>query len=198
MIEFVVAFVLGVVSVFSPCVLPVVPLLFAASRGKVIDLVLIGLGLLLNMTIVGIFAGVISLTVFRYVAYAFMFFFGLLLILNRPEIYGFSARLSSKLAVFTTKTSSFLLGFLLAFIWLPCIAPFIGVAISQAILSSPKYSPVIMLLYGIGMITSMALVLMAAKIAGRKLTIKPEIQDKMNRIAGILIMLYLVYFIARV
>ncbi len=197
MIEFIIAFILGLVSIFSPCVLPVVPLIFAASRGKVLDLLLVGAGLLFNMTLVGMLAGTVSLTIFRYIAYGFMFFFGVLLIFNRPEIYRILARISSKFSVLVTKTSSFLLGFFLAFIWLPCIAPFIGVAFSQAILSSPRYSLIIMLFYGIGMITGMSLVLVAAKIAGRKLTIRSEIQDKMNRIAGILIIVYLLYFILR-
>jgi cytochrome c-type biogenesis protein len=191
MYDLAVAFILGVLSVISPCVLPVLPLIFAGSRGHVLNTVMIVAGLMLNLSILGFISGLVSFTPLKNLAYIFMIGFALLLIFDESDklLSGFASRASSK-ANALASGSSFLFGFLLAFIWLPCITPFLGIAISQAALTDPVSGVVITFFYGIGMLISITAVLLAGKKALRL----RESSLKLRRAAGVLIILYVLMF----
>ncbi|WP_456468125.1 cytochrome c biogenesis CcdA family protein, partial [Archaeoglobus sp.] len=157
MLEILMAFALGIISVFSPCILPVIPLIFAGSRGKALNAALIVLGLTVSMFVAGFVVSLVSISAVKVVAYSFMLIFALSLLSEKLEL-----RLSSVLSVLMSKFSrdlstvpSFVFGFLLAFIWLPCIVPFAGIAISQTLISE---NPYIMLFYGLGMALAISFV----------------------------------------
>ncbi len=183
------AFILGLLSIFSPCVLPVIPLIFAGSRGKAVNAVLVVAGLITNTILAGLLASLFF--TLKIVAYIFMFFFSLVLLSEefneKLEIY-LSAHLSRLLRVGATSAlPSFVFGFLLAFIWLPCIIPFAGIALAQTALLG---DPLIMVFYGLGMALAIAIVVkLGEKIAVRDF-------KKVKKVAGVLILLYLAYFVA--
>ena len=183
------AFALGMAAIISPCVLPVIPLVFAASRGNVVNVVLIFLGMLLNMAVIGFAAS--AFLELKYAAYAFMTFFAIALLSERVE-----EKLSSAASILASRFSavnrapSFIFGFFLAFVWLPCIAPFMGVAVSQAMLTPHKAMP-IMLSYGFGMLASISIIL----IAGKRLVSKLSVRSKyLNKFAGVAVIVYVIYF----
>ncbi len=193
MIEFATAFALGILSVLSPCVLPVVPLIFAASRGSAANALLIMFGLLLNMLVIGIISGTISLTSFRFLAYAFMAFFALTLISDTLRAkFTAAISLASNRVALINRGSSLIFGFILAFVWLPCIAPFMGIAVSQALLSDPETAPFIMLFYGAGMSAAMVAVLGFGSKIIEKVGVHGE---KLSKVAGFVVILYLIYFV---
>ncbi|WP_202320715.1 cytochrome c biogenesis CcdA family protein [Archaeoglobus neptunius] len=186
MFELVMAFALGVVSVFSPCVLPIIPLIFAGSRGKPLNAALIVIGLTLSMVLAGmVFSAVSGL---RVVAYVFMLLFAVSLLSEDVELKLSSlvSRLTSKFSKNLSTVPSFLFGFLLAFVWLPCILPFAGIALSQALISG---NPYVMLSYGLGMSLTISIIFKAGErfVVSNFRTVK--------RVAGILVLLYLAYFI---
>ncbi len=188
MLEILMAFALGIISVFSPCILPVIPLIFAGSRGKALNAALIVLGLTVSMFVAGFVVSLVSISAVKVVAYSFMLIFALSLLSEKLEL-----RLSSVLSVLTSKFSrdlstvpSFVFGFLLAFIWLPCIVPFAGIAISQTLISE---NPYIMLFYGLGMALAISFVFKL----GERIVVSNFTTVK--RVAGVLVLLYLLYFL---
>jgi len=74
---------------------------------------------------------------------------------------------------------------LLAFLWLPCILPFAGIAISQTLLSE---NPLVMLSYGLGMAVTIAAVFKM----GEKF-VKANFQ-LIRKVTGAIVLLYLAYF----
>jgi len=160
------AFLAGVLSTLSPCVLPLLPIILgaAASRHRFGPLAL-GLGLAGTFTIVGLFVATIGFSlgldadVFRTAAAALMILIGAVLIVPlldqhiaavaRPvsrwaERYlaGFSASgLKGQLGV----------GVLLGMVWSPCVGPTLGAA--SLLASQAKDLPRVgatMLLFGLG------------------------------------------------
>ena len=183
MLEFLIAFILGVLSIVSPCVLPIVPLIFAGSRGKAVNAVMIVVGLISSAILAGT---VVSLLPFKILAYVIIFLFSILLISEKFEMYltaHFPIRMRSVSAL-----PSFIFGFLLAFLWLPCIAPFAGIALAQSILAGP----LVMAFYGMGMAAGIGLALKLGENLVRRIITKKF--DVVRKVAGIVILIYLAYF----
>jgi len=180
------AFAFGVVSVFSPCILPVIPLIFAGSRGRARDAFLIVAGLTFSMLITGYTASLFFGGIFRILAMFFLLIFSLVLLSEDLEmkLSAIISRLTSKASTKIQSLPSFLFGMFLAFLWLPCILPFAGIAISQTLLSE---NPFVMLSYGVGM----ALTIAAVFKAGEKFVIK---FNAIKRVAGLIVLAYLFYF----
>ena len=190
MFQIITAFLLGVVSIISPCVLPAIPLLVAASMGKIRNLALLFLGMVLNMILLGILSGFLALTPLRFLAYAFMAIFALILLSEKVESLSlkFSSKISNK-AYRVSSGSSFLFGFFLAYIWFPCISPFFGLALSTAMLTDPSMGLIVMLSYSAGIMFSIALVLGV----GRRI-FKIKIRAPVKKLTGALILVYLILF----
>uniref|UniRef100_A0A7C3MB67 Uncharacterized protein n=1 Tax=Archaeoglobus fulgidus TaxID=2234 RepID=A0A7C3MB67_ARCFL len=186
MLELLMAFILGILSVFSPCILPVIPLIFAGSRGRALDAFLIVLGLTFSMLIAGCIAS-LFFGMFRIAAVLFLLIFAAVLLSDELEerVSLLASRITSRFSWKVQTLPSFLFGMFLAFLWLPCILPFAGIAISQTLLSE---NPLVMLSYGLGM----ALTVGAVFKAGEKFV---KVNFKlMRRIAGITVLIYLFYF----
>jgi cytochrome c-type biogenesis protein len=138
----VLAFAAGLVSILSPCVLPIVPIVLgaAAAEQKWGPLALAA-GLALSFVVIGLFVATIGYAigldpdVFRYLAAALMLGVGAVLLLPR-----FQARLamaSGPIANWTDqrfgdaaggRAGQFGLGLLLGAVWSPCVGPTLGAA----------------------------------------------------------------------
>lgn len=186
MLELLTAFALGILSVFSPCVLPVVPLIFAGSRGKALDAFLIVAGLTISMLILGYTAS-LFFGFFRVIAMLFLLIFAVILLSDEldEKVSIFASRMTSGLSWKIQTLPSFFFGMLLTFLWLPCILPFAGIAISQTLLSE---NPFVMLSYGLGM----ALTIAAVFKMGEKF-VKANFQ-LIRKVTGAIVLLYLAYF----
>lgn len=139
------AFLAGVLSVLSPCVLPVLPLVLAPARGKGI-LALIA-GVVLSFVALGLFVASVGFAigldggVFRDLAAIVLALFGVILLSARLQArfataaegaVGGAGRLLSRRAPPGSEPGGaggqFFLGLLLGAVWSPCVGPTLGTA----------------------------------------------------------------------
>ena len=182
MLLFLLAYAGGVLTILSPCILPVLPFVFARSDQPFVRS---GLPLLLGMAIT--FAGVATLAAVgggwavqanawgRYAAIVMLALFGLTLLfprlsdaLTRPLV-ALGSRLSESAADKTRQGSavlpSFLLGVATGLLWAPCAGPILGLVLTGAALEGASAETSLLLLsYAAGAATSLGVALL---IGGR-------------------------------
>ncbi|MCK1793589.1 cytochrome c biogenesis CcdA family protein, partial [Pseudomonas violetae] len=158
-----IAFLGGILTVLSPCILPVVPFLFAGvDRSRSSILLTLG-GMVLTFALVASLAVVSSEWVIqanntgRHVALAVMALFALSLISAR--IGGWLARpfvlLGNRLDPETRKMSgplgSIMIGVATGLLWAPCAGPILGVILTGAMLQGANAGTSLLLVaYGLG------------------------------------------------
>ena len=182
MLLFLVSYLGGVLTILSPCILPVLPFVFARADQPFIKS---GLPLLLGMAIT--FAGVATLAAVgggwavqanqygRFAAIVLLAFFGVTLLfpeladrLTRPLV-AVGDRLSQSASEGARSGSSvapsFLLGVATGLLWAPCAGPILGLVLTGAALQGANVQTSLLLLaYAAGAATSLALALL---IGGR-------------------------------
>jgi cytochrome c biogenesis protein CcdA/thiol-disulfide isomerase/thioredoxin len=182
MILFVVSYLGGMLTILSPCILPVLPFVFAKANQPFIKS---SLPLLIGMALT--FAGIASLAAVgggwavqvnqygRFAAIVLLAFFGISLLfpeladrLTRPLV-ALGARLSQSAADKTKPGSSivpsFLLGIATGLLWAPCAGPILGLVLTGAALQGVSVPTSLLLLgYAAGAATSLAFALL---IGGR-------------------------------
>jgi cytochrome c biogenesis protein CcdA/thiol-disulfide isomerase/thioredoxin len=182
MLLFAVAYLGGVLTILSPCILPVLPFVFARADQPFVKS---GLPLLLGMAIT--FAAVATLAAVgggwavqanhwgRLAAILLLAFFGVTLLfpsmadrLTRPLV-ALGSRLSQSASDGTRAGSSFgpsfLLGIATGLLWAPCAGPILGLLLTGAALQGANVQTSFLLLaYAAGAATSLAVALL---IGGR-------------------------------
>ena len=173
MLLFLLAYLGGILTILSPCILPVLPFVFARGDKPFVSN---GLPLLAGMAIT--FAGVATLaaiggewagtanSVGRGIALALFAGFALLLIfpslserVMRPLV-GWGQRLSER-ADRGGIGSSALLGVATGLLWAPCAGPILGIILTGAALSGASATTAgLLLAYALGAATSLALALL--------------------------------------
>ena len=137
------AFLAGIFSILSPCVLPLVPLVLGAavSEHRLGPAALAG-GLALSFTSVGLFVATIGFAagidagIFRMVAAILMSILGIVLIVPRFQAqFALAAGpvgnwAEQRLGGFSTAgiSGQFVVGLLLGVVWAPCVGPTLGAA----------------------------------------------------------------------
>ncbi|MBV1700647.1 MAG: sulfite exporter TauE/SafE family protein [Hyphomicrobiales bacterium] len=142
-ISILLAFGAGILSILSPCVLPLLPLILASSMTKArYGLLALAAGLSLSFTLIGLFVGVIGFSIgldqgaFRDVAAGLMVIVGLVLAVPwlQTRFTAFASPLSNWAEQkFGGRTGSGIagqlgLGVLLGAVWSPCAGPTLGAA----------------------------------------------------------------------
>jgi cytochrome c biogenesis protein CcdA/thiol-disulfide isomerase/thioredoxin len=178
MILFAISYLGGVLTILSPCILPVLPFIFARADQPFIKN---GLPLLLGMAVT--FAAVATLAAIgggwavqanqygRLAALALLALFGVTLVfpeladrLTRPLV-AFGARLSQSADEQAQSGSSFasslLLGVATGLLWAPCAGPILGLVLTGAALQGANVQTSLLLLaYAAGAATSLGLALL--------------------------------------
>jgi cytochrome c biogenesis protein CcdA len=137
------AFLAGLLSTLSPCVLPLLPIVLAAAAGehKLGPLALAG-GVALSFVAIGMFVATIGFSAgldagaFRVLGGLIMIAIGLVLAVPQIEVRFATAAApisnwtDSRFGGFATAglTGQFLLGLLLGTVWSPCVGPTLGAA----------------------------------------------------------------------
>ena len=176
------AYIAGVLSILSPCVWPLVPIVMtsAAGKGRLGPLCL-ALGLSTAFALAGSILTFVLLNVglnpdaFRWFAAALLVLVGLTLII-KPLADWLSLRLSSlssRLNIGNHEANSsvgqFGVGLLLGLVWLPCVGPTLGAAIALASMGQDMgMAFIVMFTFGLG--TASALI--AAAVISAKLLSK--------------------------
>ena len=196
------AYLGGVLTILSPCILPVLPFVFARGDKPFLTN---GLPLLIGMAVT--FAGVASLAAVggeaalqanewgRWIALALFATFGLMLLL--PSLAERAMRplvnLGNRLSGDGSKGgigSSVLLGAATGLLWAPCAGPILGIILTGAALSGASTTTLFLLLaYALGAATSLALALL---VGGRVFaTMKRSIGagERVRRALGLFILI---------
>ena len=175
MLIFVLAYLGGVLTIFSPCVLPVLPFIFArpdqSFRRSGLPILL---GMAATFTVLASLAAVggawlIALTQYgRYAAMLLLLLMGLALVfpalserMMRPFV-AFGGRLQQRADRQASLKGSLLLGVAVGFLWAPCAGPILGLVLAGAALNGANlYSALLLLVFAAGAATSLAVALLA-------------------------------------
>ncbi len=192
------AWLAGVLSILSPCVWPLVPIVMvsAAGKGRWGPLFL-ALGLSTAFALAGGILTFVLLNLglnpdaFRWLASVFLVLIGLILIIKplsewvSLQLSLFSSRFSLADKDSSSAVGQFGVGVLLGLVWLPCVGPTLGAAIALASVGQDM-GMASLTLFSFGMGTAMALV--AAAIISNKLlsTWQPGLLQNVARIKFVL------------
>ena len=197
------AYVAGVLSILSPCVWPLVPIVMssAASQGKW-GSVYLALGLSLAFALAGSLLAYVFLAIglnpdaLRLLAALLLLLIGAILIFA-PLADWVSlklSRLSGRLNLGSPESASALgqfgVGLLLGLVWLPCVGPTLGAAIALASMGQNMIMAfVVMFTFGIGTVSA----LMLAALASDRLLnrLRPGIMNNVGqgkKLLGILLL----------
>ncbi|MDK1373796.1 MULTISPECIES: cytochrome c biogenesis protein DipZ [unclassified Sinorhizobium] len=176
MILFIIAYVAGVLTIVSPCILPVLPFVFSRAGQPFATSVL---PMLIGKVVT--FAGVATLAALggdwavqaneagRYVAIAMLAVFGVMLlspqvaaVVTRPVV-ALGNRLSQRaVGQKTSVGASLLLGVATGLLWAPCAGPILGLVLTGAALHGANVATTFLLTaYAAGAATSLALAVLA-------------------------------------
>ncbi|MBB3238906.1 cytochrome c biogenesis protein CcdA/thiol-disulfide isomerase/thioredoxin [Pseudomonas sp. Tn43] len=183
---FLIAFLGGILTVLSPCILPVVPFLFAGAKRTRSSILLTLGGMALTFALISSLAVVSSDWVVqasntgRHVALIVMVLFALSLISARMG--GWLARpfvlLGNRLDPDTRKMSgpsgSVMIGVATGLLWAPCAGPILGVILTGAMLQGANAQTSLLLVaYGLGSALSLGTLIFAGR--GLVNRLKPSI-----------------------
>ena len=202
MLLFLLAYLGGILTILSPCILPVLPFVFARADRPFLRN---GLPLLAGMALT--FAGVATLaavggelavtanSVGRSIALALLAAFAMLLVFPslaeramRPLV-GLGERLSSKGGE-DRIGGSLLLGVATGLLWAPCAGPILGIILTGAALSGTSSTTTgLLLAYSLGAATSLALALVVGGKVFAAMKRSIGAGEGVRRVLGVLILI---------
>lgn len=178
------AFLAGVITVLSPCILPILPIILTSSIGGVntgksrpIGVVA---GFIFSFTFFTLFLSTIvrlsgiPAETLRFVSVIVIAGFGISLLI--PQFQVFVERLFSKLAAFIPSSQGrtgfgggLLIGFSIGLLWTPCVGPILASVISLAITGTVTFDAfLITLAYSLGTAIPMFLIMLGGQNALRR------------------------------
>lgn len=175
MLIFILAYLGGLLTIFSPCVLPVLPFIFSRSgqafRSNGLPILL---GMAATFTVLASLAAVggarlVAVNQYgRYAAMGLLLLLGLALIfpalsdrLMRPFV-ALGGRLQQRADSQSNLKGNLLLGVAVGFLWAPCAGPILGLVLAGAALQGANwYSALLLAVFAAGAATSLALALLA-------------------------------------
>jgi cytochrome c biogenesis protein CcdA/thiol-disulfide isomerase/thioredoxin len=198
---YLIAFLGGLLTVLSPCILPVVPFLFAgAQRSRTSILLTLG-GMALTFALISSLAVVSSEWVIqasnsgRYVALIVMSVFALSLIsarigdwLTRPFVM-LGNRLDPDIRNKTGPMGSVMLGVATGLLWAPCAGPILGVILTGAMLQGANAQTSLLLLaYGAGSALSLGTLIFTGRGLVNRLKLSIPFTGWLRRGAGVAVL----------
>ncbi|MGE8154804.1 cytochrome c biogenesis protein DipZ [Pseudomonas vancouverensis] len=198
---FLIAFLGGILTVLSPCILPVVPFLFAGANRSRASILLTLTGMVLTFALVSSLAVVSSAWVIqasntgRHVALIVMVLFALSLIsarvgdwLARPFVL-----LGNRLDPGSQKNSgalaSIMIGVATGLLWAPCAGPILGVILTSAMLQGANAGTSLLLVaYGAGSALSLGTLIFAGRGLVNRLKPSIPVTGWLRRGAGVAVL----------
>lgn len=191
------SFLAGIVSVLSPCVLPLLPVILAYSAGKgVFRPLFIVTGLSLSFTMMGIMASAFGAALYPYMeilkilAGVIVVIFGAAM-LTDANIFGILTRYTGKIHV--QRNSAFgglLLGASLGVIWIPCVGPILGAILAAVALEGNMvYGASMLFIYSIGFAVPMLIIAYSANISSAWLSRIAKYDVLIKKAAGAILII---------
>lgn len=177
MMIFLLAYIGGLLTILSPCVLPVLPFIFARPDQPFHRSGLpVLLGMAATFTLLASFAAVagawlVEVTQYgRYAAMLLLLLLGAALVfpvlperIMRPFV-ALGGRLQQHAGQQASLKGSLLLGVAVGFLWAPCAGPILGLVLAGAALNGANlYSALLLLVFAAGAATSLGLALLAGE-----------------------------------
>ena len=198
------AFFAGIVSVLSPCVLPLLPIVLAYSTGnsKFRPLAII-IGLAISFTIMGVAASAFG-TLFlpyigklRIIAEIMIILIGLSMLMEK-EIFGFFLQYTGKIhSEGKGLLGGLVVGASLGIVWIPCVGPILASILTLVALESNIiYGAELLLIYSLGFAIPMVLIAYSAKLSGDRLSSLSKFDIELKKAAGTILVvvgLWMVY-----
>jgi cytochrome c biogenesis protein CcdA len=192
------AFGAGILSVLSPCILPLLPAVLATSAGKSkIRPLAIVLGVSISFTLMGVVTSVFGA--------AFQSHLGQLKILAEIMILLMGIALLLELSVFNSfskfpllsgmnedgAVSGLLLGLSLGVLWIPCIGPILGSILTMVALGGSVANGALTLsIYSLGFAIPMLVLAYSAQFSSSKLRLITKYDGVFKKGAGIVLILF--------
>lgn len=186
----------GMVSILSPCTLPLLPAILAYStkEGKYGPLAVIA-GLVISFTAMGVITSALGALLIHYIPYLHLiasitiFLFGIVML--------FDLQVFNRLYFFTSKVHNskkqgplggVLLGLSLGIIWIPCVGPLLGsVLVLVAMQGNLAYGASLLLIYSIGFALPMLIIAYSANVSSMRLRVIARYDFFVKKIAGVLL-----------
>ncbi|MBZ9783403.1 cytochrome c biogenesis protein DipZ [Pseudomonas sp. REP124] len=198
---FLIAFLGGILTVLSPCILPVVPFLFAGADRKRSSILLTLGGMALTFALVSSLAVVSSEWVIqasnagRHVALIVMVLFALSLIsarvgdwLARPFV-ALGNRIDPNSRKVSGPVGSLLIGVATGLLWAPCAGPILGVILTGAMLQGANAGTSLLLVaYGLGSALSLGVLIFAGRGLVNRLKPSIPVTGWLRRGAGVAVL----------
>lgn len=196
-----IAFLGGILTVLSPCILPVVPFLFAGAHRTRSSIMLTLGGMVLTFALISSLAVVSSEWVIkasssgRQVALIVMVLFALSLIsarvgdwLARPFVL-LGNRIEPNRRKMSGPLSSIMIGVATGLLWAPCAGPILGVILTSAMLQGANAGTSLLLLaYGAGSALSLGTLIFAGRGLVNRLKPSIPVTGWLRRGAGVAVL----------
>lgn len=196
-----IAFLGGILTVLSPCILPVVPFLFAGAHRTRSSIMLTLGGMVLTFALISSLAVVSSEWVIkasssgRQVALIVMMLFALSLIsarvgdwLARPFVL-LGNRIDPDSRKMSGPLSSIMIGVATGLLWAPCAGPILGVILTSAMLQGANAGTSLLLLaYGAGSALSLGTLIFAGRGLVNRLKPSIPVTGWLRRGAGVAVL----------
>ena len=192
----------GILTILSPCILPVLPFVFArADRPFVRSTLPMLVGMAATFAIVATLAAVgggwavQANAVGRWAALILLALFGIALIfpsvsdrLTRPLV-ALGSRLTEREGQRASVWSSAVLGVATGLLWAPCAGPILGIIFTAAALQGASFNTTLLLLaYALGAATSLALALLVGGKLFARMKKSLGASERIRQVLGVLVL----------
>lgn len=196
------AYLGGVLTILSPCILPVLPFVFArADRSFMRSTLPMLTGMAATFAIVATLAAVgggwavRANAIGRWAALILLALFGIALVfprvsdrLTRP-IVALGSRMSEHEGEKESIGSSAVLGVATGLLWAPCAGPILGIIFTAAALQGASFSTTLLLLaYALGAATSLALALLVGGKVFARMKKSLGASERIRQVLGVLVL----------
>lgn len=177
------AFLAGLVSVLSPCILPVIPIIMAGSYGGRLRPIAIVLGMALSFTLMGIATSALGSVFQGYVGYlrttaiTIIIAMGFLLLFEELEVKLYELRQRVRLPSISGRVEhksregivgGFFIGASLGIIWIPCVGPILGAILATVAIEGKIISGAFLLfVYSMGIGIPMLAIAYISKLSAK-------------------------------
>jgi cytochrome c biogenesis protein CcdA/thiol-disulfide isomerase/thioredoxin len=197
------AYLGGILTIVSPCILPVLPFVFArAGRSFARSTMPMLAGMAATFAIVATLAAVgggwavRANQVGRWAALVLLALFGIALVfqsisdrLTRPLV-ALGSRLSERDGQQDSVWSSAVLGVATGLLWAPCAGPILGIIFTAAALNGASFNTTLLLLaYALGAATSLALALVIGGQVFARMKKSLGASERIRQVLGVLVLL---------
>lgn len=188
----------GIISVLSPCTLPLLPaiLAFSTKEGKYGPLAVIA-GLVISFTSMGAITSAFGALLIRYIPYLHLIasviivLFGIIMLFDL-QVFNWLSFLTSKVHNSNKQglLGGVLLGLSLGIIWIPCVGPLLGsVLVLVAMQGNLAYGASLLFMYSIGFALPMLIIAYSANVSAMRLRNIARYDFIVKKIAGVLLIL---------